>query len=64
MLLINGVPPLSIEGEVEKRLIKIEVFMEMAEAILALLLLLVALVLSSIAIVVIVCPLFFIGENL
>lgn len=63
VLLIDGVPPLRIEREVEKRLIKIKVLMEVAEAILALLLL-VALVLTSVTIVVVVRPLLLIGENL
>lgn len=63
VLLIDGVPPLRVEREVEKRLIEIKVLMEVAEAILALLLL-VALVLTSVTIVVVVRPLLLIGENL
>lgn len=63
VLLIDGVPPLRIEREVEKRLIEIKVLMEVAEAILALLLL-VALVLTSVTIVVVVRPLLLVGENL
>lgn len=63
VLLIDGVPPLRIEREVEKRLIEIKVLMEVAEAILALLLL-VALVFTSVTIVVVVRPLLLIGENL
>lgn len=63
VLLVDGVPPLRIEGEVEEGLIKIEVLMEVAEAVLALLLL-VTLVLTSVSILVVVGPLFLIGQNL
>lgn len=49
----------------KKGFIEVKILMEMAEAILSLLLLLlVALVLSGISIVIIVGPLFFIGKNL
>lgn len=52
---INRVPPLRIKGEVKKRLVEIKIFMEMAEAILPLLLLLlVALVLASISVVIVI----------
>lgn len=63
VLFIDRVPPLGVEGEVKKGFIKIEVLVEMAEAVLALLLL-IALVLAGITVVVVVCPLFLIGQNL
>lgn len=64
ILFINGVLPLGVKGEVKKGFIEIEIFMEVAEAELSLLLLLVALVLPGIPVVIIIGSLFFIGKNL
>lgn len=64
ILLIDGVPPLGIKREVEKRVIKIKVVVEMPEAVFPLLLPAVALALPSISIVIVMCPLLFIGKDL
>jgi len=62
ILLVGGVAPLRMEGEVEEGLVKIEAFMEVVE--LAMLVLRVALAFPGISVAIKICPLFLVGENL
>lgn len=62
ILLVRGVTPLRIKGEMEEGLVKIEAFVEVVE--LAMLVLRVALAFPGISIAIKVCPLFLVGENL
>jgi len=62
ILPVGGVLPLRMEGEVEEGLVKTEAFVEVVE--LAMLVLRVALAFPSISVVIKVCPLFLVGENL
>lgn len=62
ILLVGGVAPLRIKGEMEEGLVKIEAFVEVVE--LAMLVLRVALAFPGISVAIKVCPLFLIGENL
>lgn len=62
ILLIGGVAPLGIEGEMEEGLVEIETFVEVVE--LAMLVLRVALAFPDISVAIKVCPFFLVGENL
>ena len=62
ILLVGGVAPLRIKGEVEEGLVKIEAVVEVVE--LAMLVLRVALAFPGISVAIEVRPLFLVGENL
>lgn len=62
ILLVGGVAPLRIKGEMEEGLVEIEAFVEVVE--LAVLVLRVALAFPGVPVAIEVRPLFLVGENL